>query len=355
MFQKRDVVLRKQSLFGLTTVAILTGLILSLLSWFEICTEACGENHKYLFFGAPFSLMGIIYFSVLLLFHFFSSSHETARLNTSLLLIAGLGAETLFIFVQKSNGTWCPLCLGIAASVLVATLSTQADHFLDLSASLKQGNRTSIWDAIKKPLLALPVVFLGIAISLFGISKVDENAEEENALEEKIVFGQEDSPIEIYVFTSWICPACKKFEPRLERMMPDLLEKAKVTFVDYGEDMTTLNFLPYNLSFMLHNKDSYLLLRHMLKEIAAETETPNEAEIEKEAKKFGIQYIQLNYAEIAFAVEYFKDLARKFKIRSIPAMVIVDKKTDKQVILVGSEIIAASVRDAIAGKSKKEP
>lgn len=341
-------------LYIITIFAILFGLFFSVLSGMEACTEACAEAHKYRLFGLTFSLAGVFYFGLTFFLQLFSQVNHRAFLATSLLLAAGLGAEIVFIIIQKMNGSWCPLCLSITVAIIIASLARGLSYTKEIAAAVHNGRRPEIMRWIKQSLLMLPALLLGIFAAFTGVYKVvSENVIVQKAIEEQIVFGDHESPMDVYVFTSWTCPACRRLEPKLERMVPDMFKKARVTFVDFGEDMTTLNFLPYNLSFMLNNKSSYIELRHLLGEIAENTGTPSEEQIEKAVRELGSVYKQLNYSEIVLAIDYFKDLAKVYKIQAIPAVVIVNKQTKEQQALTGIHITAANVRKALSGKEKE--
>lgn len=338
---------RKKLSFIVTFLALAVGLVLSILSELKVCTENCTENYKYHLFGLPFAQIGVLYFSLLLLSLIFSRKNRPLFFFTSLLLAVGIGSEFMFILIQKMSGIWCPLCLGIAATILLATLSMSYIYLLDIDHAIENRKQKEIMTSIKRSLVSIPAVLVGLLIAFFGVTKVDSNAFEINKLEEQMAFNEAKSPVEIYIFTSWTCPACRKLEPKLERMIPKMLKLAKVTFVDFGEDMTTLNYLPYNLSFMIHNKSSYINLRNLLKNIASDTGTPSEEEVEEAVKSLGLKYQQLNYSDIALAIEYYKDLVKKYKIQSIPAVVIDQKNGQPFNIFTGINITMENISKAI--------
>ena len=339
---------KKSLSFTITLLALVGGLVLSVLSALGTCTEDCAESHKYHLFGFPFATIGIVYFVVLIISLLISKQNRNAFFITSLLLALGIGSEFMFILMQKMNGEWCPLCLGIAATVLVASLSIGYSYLFDIESAIENRKPKEIMASIRRSLVSIPAILVGLLIAFFGVTQVDNNEFEVSKLEEQMAFGDEESEVEIFVFTSWTCPACKKLEPKLERMIPNMFKLAKVTFVDFGEDMTTLNYLPYNLSFMIHNKPSYIDLRRLLKNIASDTGTPSEEVVEKGVKELGLKYEQLNYSDVAVAIEYYKDLVKKYKIQAIPVIVIDKKGSVQPTMLTGLNITMENVRKAIA-------
>lgn len=341
-------------LYILTGFGIFAGLILTILSWSGACTEACNDSHSYRFFGVPFELIGILFFLLLITSYFLSRKYQIFATITALLLACGIGSEVMFILIQKYYiGAWCPICLGIATSIGIAAIASGIDYILKLRTVIIQGTRSDIMHGLSKSLTTLSAFTIGFLIAFFGVAKQDNLIAAEKTFEERVAFGQTKNTVDVYVFTSWVCPACRRFEPKLEEMMPKIMEKAQVVFVDYGVDDTTLNFLPYNLSFMLHNKENYLALRHMLKEMANDTEAPTDEEVEKAASKLGFKYKQLNYAEVALGIEYFKNLSTDLKVKSLPSFVIVNNSKKQTAMLTGSQISQAAVLKVVDEMKKK--
>lgn len=328
--------------------ALFAGLILTILSLINACTDACVETHSYRLLGMPFEWTGLPYFAILITMFFLSNTRPLFSLITSLLLASGIGAEIMFILVQKYTiGVWCPLCLGIAASLGIAGIiwaSEAVSHFKSLSHNCKKGGLMS---SVKRSLGSFSALIIGFTIAFVGISKRDDLNASQTTLEQHIAFGKTNSPIEIYVFTSWVCPACRKFEPALESMAPALMTNAKVIFVDYGVDDITLNFLPYNLSFMFYNKPEYLQMRGALKKLSDKTNEPDDKTVSKAISKLGLKYKEVNYASVAAAIEYFKEKATTLKIKSLPSLVIINNETKKVATLVGREITPTAIQSTM--------
>src|SRR5262245_41263157 len=96
-------------------------LLLSILSWMRICSHACLEGHNYLLFGWAFEPIGVAVFSMLIVLLLLSKWVPWLSYGVGCGTLAILGAEAVFIYIQKYQiGSWCPLCLSIAACMVVA-------------------------------------------------------------------------------------------------------------------------------------------------------------------------------------------------------------------------------------------
>lgn len=330
-------------LYILPGLAIATGLILSILSWYGICTQACVEGHKYRLFGMKFELVGIVYFATTGVIYLLSKKFPSLIFPTWLLLIAGLGAEAMFILIQKFIIChWCPICLGVALSMILATVLYWVSQY----------KLHDIFYSFRKSAITLAVFFLSFLVAYEGIAKEDSIQEEANSLQLKLVLGNHDSPVQTYIFTSWICPACNKMEPSLERLYEQVSKVSRVRFIDIGDDLKSLNYIPYNLSFLYYNKPKYIELRHMLKQYANEKDDPNENEIEKKVAETGEKYQQLQYADVIAGMQYFKDTGNRFKLEALPTVIVMNSVTKQEKRFVGKEITSDNVMKAIESLKK---
>lgn len=336
-------------LYLITAGVILIGFFLTIISYLRLCSEACAQGHNYHLFGMSFEFFGLSFFGFLGLIHFYSKDLPYLAFVELLLFCCAVGAEALFIIVQKYEiGSWCPVCLSIASIVLVGAIVQGIacmKQNLYLTGSDNQRNHMkTFWNKFS-PFAAIG---LGFIIAFFGVAKHDELVAVQEAIKDKLAFGNHTSNVEIYLFTDWACPACRKLEPTLEAFVPDLIKNHKVLFVDQVIHPETLNYMPFHLSFMVNNKPQYLKLRQMLQDLSKETGTPTEEQISKGSAKLGVTFQELNYADVAMGIKYFKGLDDKFKIKSTPTMVIINKDTKKGKKLVGTdEITKINVLKAI--------
>lgn len=327
--------------YHLGTFFIAVGMALTLISALGLCSSACTEAHDYRLFGLPFEAIGGAYFVVLALFHFLAYGRPSFRFYTGLLIAAGLGAEGYLIALQKMRiGTYCPVCLSIAATILLLGLCY-------IAWQKKENQEDLMGNFFRVGALAL-FLTAGFTTSFFGISKIDKLQAVEDAIKEKIKFGSQNSPIEVYVFTDWACPACRAIEPALEKMAPQIMQRAQLTFVDTVVHPETLNFAPYNISFMVNAKPKYFQIRGALGQLSTKTKKPTDQEISNAVKLLGVRYQELPYGEVSVAMHYFEDLVERFKITGTPTVAIVNRQAKKGKKLSGiGEITEANLIKAI--------
>jgi len=201
---------------------------------------------------------------------------------------------------------------------------------------------------LTQTLCSLTIAVLGFTMAYFGVVKDNQLQAVENHMKESIVFGDKNSPVEVYLFTDWACPACRSLEPAIVKLSPKIMKEAKLTFVDYAIHPETLNYTPYNLAFMVNNKKEYLKLRDALTELSEKNGSPSDEDIQELAHKNGVTLKELNYADVTLANKYYTHLAKEFDIHSTPTMVIVNRNSKKAKKLSGgSEITEENVLDFI--------
>lgn len=287
--------------------------------------------------------------------HFLSRSVPYLLPLTAWILCSTLGAEIVFIYLQKYKiGSWCPVCLSIAASLLLAAMPYFYGYFKLFKKSLEHPERGQIMHNIYRGLTGLGFFVIGFLIAFTGVGKYSKLQAAENNIKEQICFGNLSSNVEVFIFTDWACPACRSLEPTLEKIVPKLMTQARVTFVDDPVHPETLNYTPYNVSFMIHNKANYLPLRHALTKLSEDVKEPSDQQVQSLAGKLGQSYRQLNYADIALANKYFNHLITTLDVEGTPTVVVVNKTTQKGKKLPGtSKITEANIMSAIKSLSKE--
>lgn len=197
------------------------------------------------------------------------------------------------------------------------------------------------------------MMLLGFLVVFFGLVK-PSIVESQDIGKDPIFFGSRNNAIEVYVFTDWFCPACRKAETSIEQQAPTIAKKAKLFFIDIPLHESSMNYVPYNLSFMLKEKTKYLKLRHQLNMLSEQKKAPAEKEVEDIATSQGTKYVQLDYAQVSQGVQYFKEIARRYGVESTPTIVIVNPATQKMKKLDGfKEIRAADFLQIISDLSAK--
>ncbi len=342
-------------LYFISSSGILAGFVLSIISWLQVCSQECAATHAYRLFGFKFEDIGLVFFPLLMIFHLGSLIKPSLSFMAGIMLAGAMGAELIFIHAQKILiGHWCPVCLSIAASIGLASLG----YFLGYSNNLKfyvnESRRSDTMSNLKKGITTGAVIIIGVLLAFFGLGKIDELQAAENSIKDSVAFGNMQSPIDVYFFSDWQCPACRQVEPKLKEIFPLITKKARLTFVDFTIHPASLNFTPYNLSFMVHNKGKYLELRDALTTLSIETETPTDDQVEQLAAKHGARYKQLNYSDVALGLKYFKTLGTEFDIDSTPTLVLVNEQTKKGKKLYGvAEITPDNINKAIDKLNEK--
>ncbi len=324
--------------FWITACALACGLLISFLSWTDFCSEACYEVHAYRLFGMSFESVGFVFFPLTLTLHILGNRSLIAKKAAIAFIATAAGSEISFLLIQKYEiGTWCLICLSVAAAIGIA-LTGYIIEFIHI-----RGNRMkNAWIILG----TLSFTFIGLVISSRGIAKDQPLLAAEKTVQESITFGTKDKDIDVYLFTDWQCRACRKLEPSLVALTPKILDEANLIFVDAILHVDTLNYMPYNLSFMMNNKEDYLQLRSKLTEISKSTGRPTDTLIEETIAP--LNYKQLQYADIAVASKYFKELVDQYEINVTPTLVIVNRADlNKRRKLSGREINEPNIHKAI--------
>lgn len=335
-------------LYYLGALGILGGFILSIISYIRICTLQCGGVHSYTLYGLSFELFGLIFFPVLGLLHYYSRDIKLVGFTAALFVAGAAGAEINFILLQKYEiKSYCPVCLAIAGCIGFIGLTYLIGYLIELKGFLRENRRSDIMKSIQKAFLTLSFILFGFIIALVGVVKTNPLEAAEEAIKEKIALGNLNSPVEVYFFSDWKCPACRALEPTIEKIAPKIMEKARLVFVDTIVHAETLNFIPYNLSFLINDKANYLPLRAALTEISTTNGNPTDEQVEKAIAPLSAKYTHINYADVAVGIKYFKHLVKEHDIEATPTMVIMNRKTKKSKKLMGSEINEVNVMQAI--------
>jgi protein-disulfide isomerase len=321
---------RRPPLFS--TIVILCGLVLALLSWTDLCNfGGCTVAHEYRFYGLSLPLLGTVYFSALVLLRLSAGRWSGCAGLLSLALAAGAGAELVMIYLQKMViRAWCPLCLGIAVVVYLLCILRIYETLQESRRLLTMNKR----QFISRSLLLLVTAVAGFLVSFSGISK-PEAAGLEAAL------GKQGGKIEVYVFSDWLCPICVKVEPALEAVFPQLEKKAKVHFIDKPVHKESMNFVPYHLSFLVNEKGKYLQIRKALFALAQVNKNPSLEDIKVAVAPLGVTYKQLSFMDVTQMMGKAQALASEYKVTGTPTIVILNNSSKKSKTLVGGREITA--------------
>lgn len=319
-----------------------SGIILSIVSVLKICS-ACSETAAFTIFGMDFGWFGIGYFVLLAALLALRRWWTWADWMVITLLFSAAGAEARFIWLQKYViGQWCPICLWIATTVYLGCVVKLFE-----TSGTRTFKGAGMKPYIKFSIIILALIAIGLTGAIFGVKKESEAAELDMFL------GKTKSPTIVYFVSDWFCPGCRKLEPSIEKMFPEIARLAKVTFVDFPIHKETLNFTPFNLQFLYFEKDKYIPLRKALGDLALKTKNPTPEEVQAAVAHLGVKLRQVNYADILYGMQANLTVYRGFDIKSTPSVIVTNTKTKKTKIFVGDrEITAQAIKAAIAEVEK---
>jgi hypothetical protein len=328
----------------LALVPIAAALLLSGLSWIGICTDDCVEMHLYRLFGVPLPPFGAGFFALLGLAFLARRRFKFAGSAVSVLLAGALGSELVFVWIQKFViGRWCSLCIGIAVSVVAACALFAWERLQGMAAPIGSEDRSAVMKRLAWKTFVILVAFVGgMTISAIGMKRPNAFSAALAAFSaDSVAFGDAGSSSELYVVTDWFCPACRKAEPEIAKGATLAMRRAKVIFVDYPIHQETHNYIPYNLSFMIREKDKYLRIREALASLAQKTKEPTPDDVQAAVSGLGVKYVPLNYLDVMGGVTYFESVIRKLQVPGTPSVVVLDSQTGKKKILTGSAALTA--------------
>ncbi len=308
---------------ALLWLAALAGFILSLMGILEICTDACAETAKFTIFGLDFSWFGLVFFAVLLVLVALRHRFSWAWLLLIVLLFSAAGAELHFIWLQKYViGTWCPICLSIAAAVYFGACVLLYELF----------RRKPMRNNLKHATVMVAAFSIGLICAIFGVTKESQAAPD-------FFLGNAKSPVTIYFISDWFCPACRQLEPRIEQIHAALVKETRIAYIDFPIHAETNNFTPYNLQFLAFEKQKYLALRAALTEVSKKTKTPTPEQIQAAVAPHGVKLRQMNYADILYGLQANLTTYRGFDVTATPSVVVANSKTRKHKLFVGDRQI----------------
>jgi uncharacterized membrane protein len=328
--------------------------ILSVMSWLGICSDGCEETHLYRLFGFPLSPLGVGYFTFCGLAFLTRNRYRFSGFSIPLLLSGALGSEFVLVWIQTYViGKWCPLCVGIALSVVTACVLIALERLPGVAIQIHGAEGNLVMKRLAgKTVLILLAFLAGMGLSAAGLSKPDAFAA--GLPVKSLAFGDTESSSEVYIVTDWFCPACRAAEPEILKGARKAMRQAKVVFVDYPIHPETLNYIPFNLSFIVREKEKYLQVREALATLARKTKEPTPEDVQAAVSPLGVKYVPLNYADVLAGVQYFSTLVNKLKVPGTPSVVVQDSRTGKTKTLYGmSDITSENIQKTVAEVSGK--
>ena len=329
--------------FYLTSFLIAVGFGLTILSWLEICSSACEIVHFYKFWGYDFELLGFLFFITLIPVHLLSRTYSWLSWVTTALLASAIGMELNFLRVQKYViGEWCPVCVSIAAAVGLTALVYTVWFFYE-----SKSEKGFLMRSFIRGGYSLSIGVIGFLIAFMAVAKPTPSFADLIANEGEPFFGKASSDVEVYIVTDWFCSACKKKEPMFQNMYPAIMSEAKLFFIDVPIHPESMNYLPYNLTFMIKHKDQYFKIREKLIELAKETKHPTLQMVESAVAPYGVKYEPLGYSDIDSGRRFFEGIVDTFKVTRTPTVVVANQRKLEAKKFAGGEISEANILRAI--------
>jgi len=345
-----DILLRH-----LPLAPIAAGWAVSALDWAGVCSESCAEASLYRLCGIPLPPLGVAYFTLCGIACLLRRRHVFSRAALAVLLFGGLGSEIVFMWIQKFViGKWCPMCVGVALCVAAGCAFVAYEYFSGSSDGQHSGRerKPDMRRFAGRAVLVLLALLAGLGTSALGLKKPQAYAA--GLSPEMLAFGPADSSVEVFIVSDWFCPACRVAEPEILKGARLAMKQAKVVFVDYPIYQETLNYIPYNLSFMVREKEKYLRIREALAALSKKMKEPSQDDVQAAVSPIGVKYVPLGFADVLPGTQYQMSVVRKHKVSGTPATIVTDSKTGKVKILNGSnEITSENIFRAIKEVSSK--
>lgn len=333
---------------------IAAGLALCLADLVGVCIEACAETSLYRFFGLPIPPLGTAYFALAGAARLARRRHPFFPAALAVLLAGGLGSEVVFTWIQAAViGLWCPICVGVAACIAACSAFIAYEHFSGTGVILLQKEREpSMKRSIFRTVSLLLAFLAGLGTAALGVKKPDAFAS--GLTPESLSFGSANSGVEVYIVSDWFCHACRVAEPEIVKGARLAMKQAKVVFVDYPIHRETLNYIPFNLSFMYREKEKYLQIREALADLSLKTKEPTPEDVQAAVAPIGVKYVPLSFADVLAGTQYQMSIVQKHKVPGTPHVVVTDNRTGRTKTLNGSrEITAENIVRSIAEVSGK--
>ncbi len=186
----------------------------------------------------------------------------------------------------------------------------------------------------KKISLIALVVVAGFLLAFKGAQKGEAQDKVLN-----IFVGAENSARELYIFTDWFCPACRLAESEIEKAVSSTEKNTKIIFIDVPIHPETLNYMPYNISFLMNEKGKYLELRKALVALSLKSKEPGPEDVQKAIAPLGVTYKPLSFMVVTKGLKYCDETAKAFGVKSTPTVVAANAKTKKRIQMVGTKDI----------------
>jgi len=118
--------------------------------------------------------------------------------------------------------------------------------------------------------------------------------------------------------------------------------------VDIPIHPETLNYTPYNLSFLTYEKSKYMELRKALLGLTKKTKEPTPDDVKGAIAQLNVVYKPLSFLDATRGIKFYEGVRTEFKVSATPTVVVRDTKTGKVAKMIGiKEISEANLMKAV--------
>lgn len=307
----------------------LGGLALSftaLAGWCE--TSGCQAIKNAGLLGIQVSTWGLLYFAILFLLLTLENLPLTplVTISRSFLLAAGMGCDSSLVIGLISARTFCAVCLGITA-IMLLLCGTEALTMIRRLRSLETGRfRLVLGKAVScAAAFSLGMFFVAFTYSLpmpeFGVAYAASD-------EAMPSIGQGQTCIRIY--SDYFCPGCRKHEAEIAGLIQAILQErahdCKICFVDVPmHGQATQNYSAYFAACYSADRSARNILkaRQVLFQLA-ERRVQDRGTIEQSLKNAGVRFT-MDYGSIFHYFNEANRLIREDNVIATPTVVVVGK------------------------------
>jgi thiol:disulfide interchange protein DsbA len=259
----------------------------------------CGGSCAYLtgsIFSVDLKYIGVLYMGLLLLFSLLRKGFIIL-----LLLSLGMGAEIHLVAFQIKHLTACYFCFAFGAVIVILFLLN--------------------FDTAKKALIIFSVMAGFILFSLFFHGSVTPlYAEDPPKADLLPSFGNGKTQVRLY--TDYFCGPCSSLEPKLEKMLTDLVKKnmVSITLIDTPIHKHSSLYATYFLYILNEKKDfTHALHSRAILFEAAKKKVKEKEQLEEYLKKRNIGFKPF---DTSTTFKIFNAYFQEDKITATPTCVI---------------------------------
>jgi len=316
---------------GTSSLAGFAVSLTALAGWCE--TSGCEAIKNALLLGIPVSVWGLIYFSAIFLLLILDGVvlPPVIAFSRNFLLALGLGVDASLISALAATETFCPVCLGIAAVMLLLS-GTEVIVLLRHFRSLDTNKTRFVLGRLASSSAAF---CLGMFFAAFSYSlPMPEFGSVAYAASGGTVptIGEGNTCIRIY--SDYFCPGCRKQETELAALIQTVRQKnCKVCFVDVPmHGQATQNYSVYFAACYCADSsmENILKARHVLFRLAEQGVQDRQA-LERSLRQARVRF-NLDYGTIFAYFNEANRLIREDNVIATPTVVVVEKGGKKTVL-----------------------